>query len=371
MKWLLSFARYFTGALFIFSGLVKAIDPLGLAYKMQEFFEAFAHEGWMPALMKWLHNYALGFSIIMITLEVVIGLALILGWKKRFTAVMLVLLMLLFTGLTAYVLFSGKIRACGCFGDCIPLTPAQTFGKDILLLAFSLLILLQLKYIHPVTRPLVLTLTVLLAAFITLYIQFRSMKYLPVIDCLPFKTGNDVLKLRQMPDNAVPDVYDYVFVYSKNGAQQNFTTDNLPDETWEFVDRKQILVKKGSNNMPLINDYNLVDENGLDVTDSLLSQNANYFLLYVHKVDGLDKKAMLGLKDFAQRDNNAQNLWIVTSQPGPVKSYLAELKIPYKGLLTLDATALKTAARSNPTLYKMSGSKVDNKWGWGCFKKLP
>ena len=136
MKLIVNIVRLLTGLLFIFSGLVKAIDPLGLAYKMQEFFEAWASGGFLKGLMNVLDNYSLPFAIIMITLEVAVGIALLLGWNKKITTWALLLLMLFFTFLTSYVLFSGKIRACGCFGDCIPLTPIQTFSKDILLLFF-------------------------------------------------------------------------------------------------------------------------------------------------------------------------------------------------------------------------------------------
>lgn len=371
MKLLVNGARYFTGALFIFSGLVKAIDPLGLAYKMQEFFEAFAHDGFLPSLMQWLNQYALAFSMVMITLEVVVGVALILGWKKKITAILLLLLMILFTVLTAYVLFSGKIRACGCFGDCIPLTPEQTFGKDILLLALSLLILFRLKYIHPITRPLLISLLVIIAAALTIYIQFRSMKHLPMVDCLPFKPGNHILELRKMPANAIPDEYDYEFVYQKGGVQQTFKADALPDESWEFVDRKQILILKGSNNVPLINDYNLTMQDGTEVTDSVLNQSNEYYMLYVRYTEGLNDAAMRSFKEFAVSNNNAQKLYVVVSQPAAVTAYFQKMNIPYRKMLTLDATAIKTAARSNPTLYKMKGPVVQQKWGWGDFHQLP
>ena len=148
MKLIVSVARIFTGLLFIFSGLVKGIDPLGLAYKMQEFFEAWASGGFMQSTMAVFGNYALSFSIIIITLEVAVGVALLLGWQKKITTWILVLLMLFFTFLTSYVLFSGKIRACGCFGDCIPLTPVQTFTKDIILLTLSVLLLVTLSSCH-------------------------------------------------------------------------------------------------------------------------------------------------------------------------------------------------------------------------------
>ena len=150
MKVAVNTARVLVGVLFIFSGLVKAIDPLGLAYKMQEFFEAWANSGMMPAVMNWLNGQALMFSILMITMEVILGVALLLGWRKNMVSWLLLLLMLIFTFLTSYVLFSGKIKACGCFGDCIPLTPVQTFTKDIVLLLLVLLILFGRKYIKPV-----------------------------------------------------------------------------------------------------------------------------------------------------------------------------------------------------------------------------
>ncbi|MBL0254502.1 MAG: DoxX family membrane protein [Chitinophagaceae bacterium] len=143
MKTLITIVRFIVGALFIFSGLVKAIDPLGLAYKMQEFFEAWASGGLLPGLLNSLNAQALPFSITMITLEVVVGIGLIIGWQKKFFSWILLLLVVFFTFLTGYVLFSGKIRACGCFGDCIPLTPIQTFTKDIILFILALFLLFR------------------------------------------------------------------------------------------------------------------------------------------------------------------------------------------------------------------------------------
>src|ERR1700712_1187718 len=171
MKPTVTIIRVLTGLLFIFSGLVKAIDPLGLAYKMQEFFEAWGHTASLTNMMNALDGYAVPFSIIMITLEVVVGVALLLGWQKKITAWILLLLMLFFTFLTSYVLFTGKIRACGCFGDCIPLTPMQTFTKDIVLLLFAFFLLFNTKYITPVLKPLANSLVVLLGICLTILLQ--------------------------------------------------------------------------------------------------------------------------------------------------------------------------------------------------------
>lgn len=371
MKIAVNLARYLTGILFVFSGFIKAIDPLGLSYKMQEFFEAFALDGFFPGLMHFLHPNALTFSILIITLEIVIGVALIIGWKKRLTLTLLLILILKFTGLTAYVLFSGKIRACGCFGDCIPLTPAQTFGKDILLLVMTLLLWWKRAYIQPLARPVVMTLVVVLALLISVFVQLYSMKYLPMMDCLAFKKGTNILKAREMPVDAEPDVYDYTFVYQKDGKEEAFTMDNLPDETWEFVDRKQVLVKKGKNNVPLINDYNLTTKEGVDVTEDIFNQSGQYYLLYIRYTNGIDQKAMESLKDFIEENKLQEKVYVICSQVSSVESFLSALNFPYKEILLLDATAIKTAARSNPTLYWMEGAVVKDKWGWGNFDDIP
>src|SRR5690606_25759779 len=273
MKTVVNIFRIITGVLFIFSGLVKAIDPLGLAYKMQEFFEAFAHEGWMPGLMNSLNDYALAFSITMISLEVVLGIALLLGAWKKLTTFLLLLLMLLFLFLTAYVLFSGRIRACGCFGDCVPLTPVQTFAKDVILLIMILVLFFYRRYIHPVHKPMILWIIIIVSTVATIMLQYYVLRNLPVVDCLPFKKGNNVLELRKMPADAVQDKFDYVFVYSKDGKEEQFSAEELPDSTWEFVDRKQILIEKGRNNIPAINDYHLTNDEGVDVTETLMEQD--------------------------------------------------------------------------------------------------
>src|SRR5918997_5568029 len=139
MKLLLNITRIIVGILFIFSGLIKANDPLGLSYKMQEFFEVW---GWHS-----LNDFTLAFSVLMIAFEIVAGVAVLVGWQMRIFSWLLLLLIIFFTFLTGYALFSGKIKTCGCFGDCIPLTPMMSFIKDIILLVLILLILIGSRYI--------------------------------------------------------------------------------------------------------------------------------------------------------------------------------------------------------------------------------
>lgn len=368
MKIAVSISRILVGGLFIFSGLVKAIDPLGLAYKMQEFFEAWAGSGILVSLFDWLHNQALWFSVVMITLEVVLGVALLLGWKTKTVSRLLLLLMLFFTFLTSYVLFSGKIRACGCFGDCIPLTPVQTFTKDILLLLLVLIILFGIKHIRPFlpNRVNIVLFTLCLSGVLGL--QWYVLHHLPVKDCLPFRAGNNILELRKMPRDATPDKYDYVFVYRKNGAAKEFKVDALPDSTWEFVDRKQRLLEKGKNNVPLINDFIFTTASGNDTTEAVLGQPGEYYLLFVKEFNRKEDVWYDGFIDFYSR--SALPVYVVTADrktANAVFNRTGQVAVP---VFTCDVTAIKTAARVNPTLYKMNGPVIKNKWSWEDARKI-
>src|SRR5215471_7456868 len=141
MKLLINISRIFVGVLFIFSGLIKANDPLGLSYKMQEFFEVWN--------IHWLDNFTLAFSVIMIAFEIVAGVAVLLGWKMRLFSWLLLLLILFFTFLTGYAFLSDKIKECGCFGNCIPLTSGQSFAKDLILLVLIVFLFVNRGKIKP------------------------------------------------------------------------------------------------------------------------------------------------------------------------------------------------------------------------------
>jgi uncharacterized membrane protein YphA (DoxX/SURF4 family) len=160
MKRILTITRIIVGVLFIFSGLVKANDPLGLSYKMQEFFEVW---GW-----GFLDNYTLTFSVAMIAFEIIAGVAVLVGWQMKLFSWLLLLLIVFFTFLTGYALFSGKIRECGCFGDCIPLTADQSFMKDLLLLALIGFIFWQQNKVKPALN----TMYSLVALFFTTIFSF-------------------------------------------------------------------------------------------------------------------------------------------------------------------------------------------------------
>ena len=370
MKISVGIARILVGVLFIFSGLVKAIDPLGLNYKMQEFFEVWASDGYLVNIVNWMHSYSFLITLLMIVLEVALGVGLLVGWKKNTVLRLLLLLILFFTFLTSYVLFSGKIRSCGCFGDCIPLTPIQTFTKDIILLGLIIFLMLKKEYIKPLFKELLPLAIVLISVIATGFLQMYVIDHLPLVDCLPYKKGNDLLELRKMPANAIPDKFTYAFVYEKAGEKKDFAVTNLPDSTWKFVERKETLVQKGVNNVPKINDFILADSLGADSTETILSKPA-YYLFFVKEMEDEGEKWISVFSDIAKKAKQ-QNLpiYIVTSDRKNVHAFLNEQHSFNLPVYTCDAVAIKTAARANPTIFVMKGPVVQQKYSWADMKVL-
>ena len=370
MKISVAVARILVGVLFIFSGLVKAIDPLGLNYKMQEFFEVWASEGYLVTVVNWMHSYSFLISLLMIVLEVALGVGLLVGWRKKTVLNLLLLLMLFFTFLTSYVLFSGKIRSCGCFGDCIPLTPIQTFTKDIILLLLIVFLILKQGYIKPLFKELLPLAFVLISVIATGFLQMYVIDHLPLIDCLPYKQGNNLLELRKMPADAIPDKFTYGFVYEKAGVKKEFAVSNLPDSTWKFVERKEILVQKGVNNAPKINDFILADSSGADSTETILSK-PSYYLFFVKELEGEGEKWIGVFTDIAKKAKQ-QNMpiYIVTADTKNIQAFINEQHNFNLPVYTCDGIAIKTAARANPTIFVMKGPVVQQKYSWANMKVL-
>jgi uncharacterized membrane protein YphA (DoxX/SURF4 family) len=368
MKIIVNIVRVIVGILFIFSGLVKAMDPHGLAYKMQEFFDVWAMNKSLSSVMFWLSDYALPFSIIMITLEIIVGVGILLGlWRKFFTWLIL-LLIIFFSFLTGYAALSGKIATCGCFGDCLPLTSMQSFVKDLVLLVLVLILFFGRKYIVPLFNQALNILLVVISTFLVLYYQWFVMRHLPTVDCLPFKKGGNVLQLRKMPADAVPDKVDYVFVYEKDGKKQDFTVKDLPDSSWHFVSRKDILISKGKNNEPPIKDFNLVTISGNDTTNAVLSLDASYYLFFVKGFEHADYwfNNFASIYQLAKKTNRL--LYIVTPEAANADEFFNKKNDFHLPVFSLDATAFKTAARTNPELYLMKGPFIKDKWGWADLK---
>ena len=369
MKLLVNIARIIVGILFIFSGLIKANDPLGLSYKMQEFFDVWSQNASLTSMMHWLSDYALPFSIIMITLEIIVGVGILTGIWKRFFSWLLLLMIIFFTFLTGYAALSGKIATCGCFGDCIPLTAMQSFIKDLVLVVLILIIFFGVKYIYPVFTAALNILILLISTILVLVFQWYVMNHMPVVDCLPFKKGNNILELRKMPANAIPDKKDYKFIYQKDGKKQEFTIKNLPDSTWEFVSREDFIVEKGSNNEPPIKDFYLTSLSGTDTTESVLNIDTDYYLFFIKDFNSTDEwlSDFTSLYTLAKKKN--MPLYVISPQAPNANNFFNQKNNYGVPVFSLDATSFKTAARTSPELYLMHGPNIKNKWGSADLKK--
>lgn len=355
MKTLLLIIRWIVGLLFIFSGLVKANDPLGLSYKMQEFFEVWG--------LSSLNDYTLALSLVMNVFEVLAGVAVIIGWRMKLFSWLLLLLIIFFTFLTGYAALSGKIKTCGCFGDCIPLTPTASFIKDVILLLLILVLFVNRKKItSSLSAPKAL---LLLGACVagTVFFQNYVMTYLPVKDCLPFRTGANIVEnMKVLPGHG--DITELTFRYKKDGKEMEYSTENLPadlDSTYEFVDRYEKVIQKGEE--PKIVDFALQDLNGVDTTVAILNQGFYYVMLFVN--DFSNYKEWYN-KDFDSLSNTLAAkrlpLFLVTSKKDEAVKLLGNRK--NITILVCDGTVIKTAARVNPTYLFMQMANIKGKFSY-------
>jgi uncharacterized membrane protein YphA (DoxX/SURF4 family) len=356
MKTLLTIVRIIVGVLFIFSGLVKANDPSGLSYKMQEFFDVW---GW-----SFLNNYSLAFALLMNTFEIVAGVAVLLGWRMKLFSWLLLLLIIFFTFLTGYaVLHPDKIKTCGCFGDCLPLSPMQSFMKDIILTVLILFLFIKRKIITPAfsaaTNAVLLSLSVLFC----IVLQWYVLKYLPIVDCLPYKAGNNIIEKMKVPEGAVADSFAIRFKYRKDGKDVEFDMNSFPDDfndsTYQFVDRYQKLVRPGTAQAP-ITDFNFISLSGTDTTQAILDQPGFYVLLFLKDANTAEKdwnrRALAVAKVCEQKQIP---FFVVTATTEGAQQQLQNSGINF---LRSDATVIKTAARTNPTYIIMKQADIIAKY---------
>ena len=374
MKSIVKISRFLVGILFIFSGLVKANDPLGLAYKMQEFFDVWAQGGFLPGMMHRMDNYALAFSVLIIAFEIIAGVAVLVGWRMRIFGWLLLLLILFFTFLTGYAYLSGKFRSCGCFGDCIPLSPFGSFIKDLILLVLILLIFAWRKKIKPIFSGSISTGIMMVSLILSYIFQWYVLKHLPFVDCLPFKVGNDIPAKMKIPAGAVPDSTIITFVYQKDGKEIEFTADHFPedfdDSIYHFVKRYDKLIRKG-NAEPPIKDFSLKTSAGIDTTLPIL-QSAGYKLfLFLKDADesasGWEAECRLILKQAETK--NIPAFLITASAPDRINSFLEDEKLGRISVLSCDPVPIKTAARANPTLILLKEGVIIGKWSHADFDK--
>ncbi len=361
-KTFLNTARLLVGILFIFSGLIKANDPLGLSYKMQEFFEVWN----MPSL----DAYTLVLSIVMIVFEILAGVAVILGWHMRLFAWLLLVLIIFFSFLTGYAVISGKIRECGCFGNCIPLQAMGSFIKDLMLLLLISILFVYRKEITTSLPANICKFILALSLVFSFSIQWYALRYLPLVDCLPFKKDANIFEKMKPPAGAIPDSSVINFVYEKDHQTREYTADQLPadlDSSYIFIKRYDKLIRKG-NAEPEIKDFSLITAAGNDSTRQILAKPGYQLMLISRSFPESNprwNKFFLLIYTLAKSKNIP--VVLVTSNRPEAETWISANNLPIP-LFGCDATAVKTAARADPTLYLLKKATILNKWSYASFE---
>lgn len=353
MKVLTQISRILTGLLFIFSGFVKGIDPMGTAFKLEDYFTAFG--------AGFLDDLALPLAIILCLIEFVTGMMLLTGSFVRLASWMAALFMALFTPLTLVLAIFNPVSDCGCFGDAILLTNWQTFFKNIgitLLVVFVFIMRNDRTGTLSVRAALNATL-----AFSFLFLLFMryNLAYLPVIDFRPYKVGTNLPEAMSVPPDAEADKYDIRFIYEKGGLKKEFTLNDYPadDTTWKFIDQKSVLISRGY--VPPIHDFTLVDGQGADMTEQVIRSEGDVMLMIARKLDKSDRDGLMKGYDLGiELQREGRKFYIVTATPSE------EARSLTTGFNTLfaDEVTLKTVIRSDPGFVLLHNGTIIAEWSY-------
>lgn len=369
-NYLLGFCRIFTGLLFIFSGFIKANDPTGFGYKLQEYFEVFH--------LTTFNEYATAIAVVICGFEILLGALLLFGVYANLVAWGLLLLILFFTFLTFYSAFFEVVTSCGCFGDAIPLTPWQSFSKDLVLLALILIIFFNRKQIRSIIKgsgnQFVVT---LITAIVSLGIGIYTVNYLPFIDFLPYKIGNNLPSLMVLPEGKQGDVFEqlYTMKNKKTGETKKvndkvYMADKLwEDESWEIIGEPESkLIKKGYD-IP-IPDLLITDADGADHTQEIIA-NPYYNIIIVAK--DLSSTNMNAIQKINQtvtqmtKDYNGLRVVLLTASASKDAQYLSDKMQLIAEIYYTDLIPLKSMVRANPGVILLKGGNVMGKWHYNNF----
>ncbi|GHT62745.1 hypothetical protein AGMMS50239_16930 [Bacteroidia bacterium] len=354
-KIIVEISRIILGAVFVFSGFVKAVDPWGSIYKIREYLEAFDLSFW--------DFMALPFAYIQIAVEFGIGVCILLGVYRRTNTILALIIMIIMTPLTLYLAIKNPVTDCGCFGDALVLTNWQTFFKNLPLLLMAICLFMRYKLITPLFTKkcdsLIVFWVYVFISGVALYCFF----YLPVLDFRPYKVGAHLPALMEIPEDAEQPVFDTKLIYSKNGVHREFTINDYPkdDSTWVFVNSKTVTVKKGYE--PPIHDFSITMGEGDDITDDVLTDSNYTFLLIAHKLEKAADNNVEKINDIYDYSKKfGYKFYALTSSlPIEVKEWTKNTGAEYP-FCTMDDIALKTIIRSNPGLLLLKNGTVINKW---------
>ena len=418
MKLITDIARYFVGILFIFSGIVKANDPLGFSYKLEEYFVEFAklgeYWGFLETFFNFCHDYALPQAIFIVILEVVLGVAIMVRFRTRLTATLLLLLIAFFTALTFASAYFEIVKTCGCFGDAIPLTAWESFYKDLVLSVLIIiifvrqkqisisetgvndfvlagvgsLVMLKLSYDLEWFFPFWFTVATFTAFFLIRLVEHRkapwiltilstvamsfftfyTYSYLPVKDFRAYASGKSITEQMQ----GVPDKLKYFYILrdKETGKEQEF--EKFPEnyqEKYEYVDSRTEVIEKGIE--PKIMDFSILTAEGEDLTEDFLMSENFTFLLISYDLDQAVLQPQARINELASslQGKGYRFVGLTASVPKKAASFVLANNSPFNYLFC-DQIVLKTIIRSNPGLMLIKDGKVYGKWHYNDLPEL-
>ena len=353
----LNICRFSLALVFILSGFVKAVDPIGTQYKIQDYLVALGWSEVFPDFLPFLIAVLLG------VVEFCLGVYLFFGIRRIITPRALVLIMSFMTPLTLWLAIDEPISDCGCFGDAIVLSNWQTFWKNVLLLVASITVLKWRKRIFPlVTTRLDWSIGLygfLFVLGVTCYCYYK----LPIFDFRPYYIGADIRKGMEIPEGKHPTVYETRFIMQKDGEVKEFGLDEYPDSTWTFVDTRLVVKEKGYE--PPIHDFSIIRQgDGEDITDMVLDDENYTLLLVAHQMELADDSSIdliNELYDYSLK--YGYSFYCLTSSSDEdILRWQNSTGAEYPFCL-MDNTTLRTMVRSNPGVILLQKGKVLNKWG--------
>ena len=405
MKLVIDFSRILVGTLFIFSGIIKANDPLGFSYKLEEYWVEFG------IAWDWLLAIGVPMASFICILEIVLGVAVLVAYRMNLVTRLLLLMIVFFSILTFASAVFGLVKSCGCFGDAIPLTPWQSFIKDVVLLIFIVILFAYKHEIKPykerfkgtafVIFPVVLLayssyqvdwnfplyfglivlglgfiasmanisrspmLTTLFSAIASIWLCYQSIEHLPMKDFRPYAVGKSIYEQMQLPEGAKPDVYQNIFQYRNlsTGKVEEFDENSYPwdDDNYEFVDRTTTLIEKGDE--AKITDFSIVAEDGYDMTEDMLNDPDPILIMISYNIKGTSDHRNEDIKKLIS-DCNMNGMSVIglsASDEAQIAEYVKSNQFELTVYAT-DEITLKTIVRSNPGFILLQQGAVKAKW---------
>ena len=356
LKMIVNLCRIIVAVTFIFSGFVKAIDPIGTQYKLQDYLGSIGMAGILP-------NWTLlAVAVFLAAIEFCIGIFLLFAIQRRLISKLTVAFMAFMTMVTVWIVVADPVKDCGCFGDALHLTNTETLIKNIVLLVCSLAImyrpLAMFRFVSKSNQWIVTNYTIV---FILMSSGF-SLYYLPIFDFRPYHIGVNIPRGMEIPKGAKLPQFKTTFIMEKNGQRKEFTLDNYPDASWKFIDSKTVQTSEGY--IPPIHDFSITDnKTGLDLTNSVLSHKGYTFLLIAPHLETADDSNFGDidrLYEYAQ-SYDIPFYCLTASTTKAIKRWIDLTGAEYPFCIT-DEAVLKTIIRSNPGLLLLKDGTIINKW---------